>query len=85
MFPEFQINNKLVGKAILAYAKKGGTVSDDQRGSHKGHAAINTGLSKKLLFDLFRKKRPAAALAMNDMMPRAAMIESPIQVLCLFL
>ena len=36
MSPEFQINNKLVGKAILAHAERGGTVSADQHGSRKG-------------------------------------------------
>jgi len=54
MSPEFQINNKLVGKSILAHAEKGKALSSDQHGSRKGHTAINTCLSKRLLCDLFR-------------------------------
>jgi len=46
MSPEFQINNKLVGKSILAHAEKGKALLSDQHGSRKGHTAINTCLSK---------------------------------------
>ena len=81
MSSEFQINNKLIGKRILVHAEKGGAVSADQHGSRKGHTAINTCLSKKLLCDLFRQKRRAAAVAMNDAKGCYDRISHPIAVL----
>jgi hypothetical protein len=80
---EFQINNKLVGKAILAHAEKADAVAEEQHGSRKGHTAINTCLSKKLLCDLFRQKRRAAAVAMNDATGCYDRISHPIAVLIL--
>jgi len=83
MSPEFQINNKLVGKRILAHAEQAKAVSADQHGSRKGHTAINTALSKRLLCDLFRQKRRPAAVAMNDAKGCYDRISHPIAVLVL--
>ena len=83
MSPEFQINNKLVGKAILDHAERGGAVSADEHGSRKGHTAINACLSKRLFCDLFRQKRRAAAVAMNDATGCYDRISHPIAVLTL--
>ena len=66
MAPDFQINNKMIGRRILAHAEQVGEVSDDQHGSRKNHKAINTCLNKKLLCDVLRQKRRAGAVGMND-------------------
>ena len=66
MSPEFQINNKLIGRRILAHAEASSTVAPEQHGSRKHHKAINTCLNKKLLCDSMGQKRRAGAVAMND-------------------
>ena len=66
MSPEFQINNKMIGRRILAYAERANAVATDQHGSRKHHKAINTCLNKKLICDVLRQKRRSGAVAMND-------------------
>ena len=83
MSPEFQINNKMIGKRILAHAELAHAVSDDQHGSRKGHTANMTCLSKRLLADLFFQKRKAAAVAMNDAKGCYDRISHPIAILVL--
>ena len=83
MSPEFQINNKMIGKKILANAEAADTVSEDQHGSRKDHKAITTCLNKKLLCDSLRQKRRAAAVAMNDAKGCYDRISHPIAILTL--
>ena len=52
MSAEFQINNKMIGKWILANVEEALAVSDDQHGSRKGHTAAMACLNKKLLCDV---------------------------------
>jgi len=66
MSPEFQINNKMIGKNILKYAKATDAVAADQHGSRKHHKSINTCLNKKLVFDILRQKKRAGAVAILD-------------------
>ena len=65
MSPEFQINNKLFGRCLLAHAEAANDISPDQHGSRKHHKSINTCLNKKLLCDSLWQKRRAGAVAMN--------------------
>ena len=58
MSPEFQINNKMFGRRVLAHAEKAGEVSADQHGSRKNHKAINTCLNKKLYVMFSAKSVP---------------------------
>ena len=49
MHPEYQINNKLVGKKVLANAEICNKVAEEQHGSRKHHQAGLLGLNKVLI------------------------------------
>jgi len=66
MDPEYQINNKMIGRRILAYTEKAGEVAEDQHGSRKNHKAITAYLNKKVLCDIIWQKKRAGAIAIND-------------------
>ena len=66
MSPDFQINNKMIGKNDLRYAENADTVAVDQHGSRKHHKSINTCLNKKLVCGVFRQKKRAGAVAILD-------------------
>jgi hypothetical protein len=55
MRPVFQINNKMLGRRMLAQAEKYGTIEADQHGSRKHHQAILPCLNKVLLADVMRQ------------------------------
>ena len=42
MSPEFQINNKIIGRNILKHTETANAVAADQHGSRKHHKSINT-------------------------------------------
>jgi hypothetical protein len=52
--PDFQINNKMLGRRMLAQAEKYGTIEADQHGSRRHHQAILACLNKVLLADVMR-------------------------------
>ena len=52
MHPEFQINNKLVGKKVLANVEICNEVADEQHGSRKHHQIGLLGLNKARHFSL---------------------------------
>ena len=54
MHPEYQINNKLVGKKVLANAEICNEVADEQHGSRKHHQAGVLGLNKVLIGNILR-------------------------------
>ena len=66
MHPEYQINNKLVGKKVLANAEMCDEVAEEQHGSMKHHQAALLGLSKVLIGDVFRYDRRSGCYGMND-------------------
>ena len=53
MHLEYQINNKLVGKKVLANAEMWNEVAEEQHGSRKHHQAGRLGLNKVLIGDVF--------------------------------
>ena len=57
--PEYQINNKLVGKKVLVNAEICNEVADEQHGSRKHHQAGLLGLNKVVIGDIFRYNRRA--------------------------
>jgi hypothetical protein len=67
MRPDFQINNKMLGRRMLAHAKKFGTIEADQHGSRKHHQAILACLNMVLLADVMRQRKLTGACCMNDM------------------
>ena len=54
--PVFQMNNKMIGRKILAHAEECNAVSPDQHSSRKNHKSIYTCLNKKLTCDIFQQK-----------------------------
>ena len=53
MHPEYQINNKLVGKKVLANEEMCNEAAEEQHGSKKHHQAGFLGLNKVLIGDIF--------------------------------
>ena len=53
MHSEYQINNKLVEKKVLANVETYNEVAEEQHGSRKHHQAGLLGLNKVLIGDIF--------------------------------
>ena len=83
MDPEFQINNKMLGKRTLAHAEKANEVATDQYGSRKNHTAISACLNKKLLCDILRQHKRSAALVFSDAAGCYDRICHPVAILTL--
>ena len=54
---DYNQNNKIMGRAMMAYAEKHNLLAPEQYGSRKHHSAIYQGLNKVLTFNLFRQQR----------------------------
>ena len=66
MHPEYQINNKNIGRKVLVNAEICNKVAEEQYGSRKHHQAGLLLLNKVLVGNLFRLKRYSGCYAMND-------------------
>ena len=66
MHPVYQINNKNVGRKVLANAEICNEVAEEQHGSWKHHQAGLLLLNKAIVGDLFRLTRYSGCYAMND-------------------
>ena len=66
MYPECQINNKNVGRKVLAHAKICNKVAEEQYGSRKHHQAGLLLLNKVLVGNLFCLARFSGCYVMND-------------------
>ena len=66
MHPEYQINNKNVGRKVLANAEMCNEVAEEQHGARKHHQAGLLLLNMVLIGDLFRLTRYAGCYGMND-------------------
>ena len=66
MHPEYQINNKNIGRKVLANTKICNKVAEEQHGSRKLHQAGLLLLNKVLVGDLARLTRFSGCYAMND-------------------
>ena len=64
--PEHNMSNSQAGKECIENAEAANVVEPEQFGSRKRHKASTACLCKVLLTDIFRQKRHAGALAMND-------------------
>ena len=62
----YQINNKNVGRKVLANAEIYNKVADEQHGSRKHHQAVLLLLNKFLVGDLFRLTQYAVCYQMNN-------------------
>ena len=66
MHPEYQINNKNVGRKVLANAEICIEVAEEQNGSRKHHQAGLLLLNKVLVGDIFCLTRYSGCYGMND-------------------
>ena len=63
---EFNRNNAILGRRLMAHAELHQQFAPEQYGSRKGLSAIEHGLNKRLTYDLIRQLRLPAALCSND-------------------
>ena len=66
MYPEYQINNKNIGRKVLTNAEIYNKVAEKQHGSRKHHQAGLLFLNKMLVGDLFRLTWYTGCYSMND-------------------
>ena len=66
MNSEFNMNNKKLGRDVMAFAERHKALAAEQFGSRKNHQSVNAALNKRLTMDLLRLKRQAGALCAND-------------------
>jgi hypothetical protein len=66
MHAEFNMNNKKLGRDVMAFAETHHALAPEQFGSRKNHQAILAALNKRLTMDLLRQCRQAGALCSND-------------------
>jgi hypothetical protein len=64
--PEFNQNNKMLGRSLMTQAEAFDQMPAEQYGSRKKHRAIEAALNKVLTQDIWRQKRQAGALCSND-------------------
>ena len=64
--PEYQINNKNIGRKVLTNTEICNEVADEQHGSRKHHQAGLLLLSKVLVGDLFPLTQYSGCHTMND-------------------
>ncbi len=66
MHPEFNVNNKKLGREAMKRAEAFGIIPPDQYGSRKRHRCVRAALNKRLTMDIVRQSRRPAALCSND-------------------
>ena len=66
MHPEYQINNKNIGRKVLGNAEICNEVAEEQHGSKKNYQAGLLLLNKVLVGDLFRLTKFSGCYAIND-------------------
>ncbi len=66
MHSEANMNNKKLGKEVMANAEKAGVMVAEQYGSRKQKRAIVAALDKRLTLDLCRSRRLACGYCVND-------------------
>ena len=64
--PDFNHQNKLIGKIAMFNGEETKALAPEQYGSRKKHRAVDQALNKVLLFDSLRYERRAAVLCSND-------------------
>ena len=66
MNTELNLNNKKLGRDLMARGEECNLIAREQFGSRKQHQSITAALNKRLTMDLLRQKRQAGALCSND-------------------
>ena len=66
MNAELNLNNKKLGRDMMARGEDLKLIAKEQFGSRKQHQSITAALNKRLTMDLLQQKRQAGALCSND-------------------
>ena len=66
MCARFNHNNKLIGKKMMEYGEKYGTLAEEQYGSRKEKSAIEHALNKRLIIDVARQTKKDCVYIAND-------------------
>ena len=66
MCARFNHNNKLIGKKMMEYGEKNGTLAEEQYGSRKAKSAIEHALNKRLILDVARQTKKECIYIAND-------------------
>jgi hypothetical protein len=83
MHSEFNMNNKKLGRGVMAFAESHGALAPEQFGSRKNHQSVLATLNKRLTMDLLRQRQQAGALYANDTKSCYSRIVHNIAVLAL--
>ena len=63
---QFNMNNKKLGRELMANAEKYNLIAAEQAGSRKSHQAVLSALNKRLTMDLLRQKKKSGVIISND-------------------
>jgi hypothetical protein len=66
LMPDFNHNNKILGRIAMKHAEKKGLIANEQYGSRKGLSACKHALNKRLLLDILRIQKRPGVLCAND-------------------
>ena len=66
LMPDFNHNNKILGRRAMRNAEEDGTMAEEQYGSRKHHSAPKHALNKRLVMDILRAQRRPAVVCAND-------------------
>jgi hypothetical protein len=64
--PDYNFNNKLLGRQVMYHAEQKKLIAPEQYGSRKALSAIEHCTNKRLTFDIIRQTKVPAALCSND-------------------
>jgi hypothetical protein len=80
---DFNQNNKLLGRSMMANAEALQQLAPEQYGSRKNLSAIEHGVNKCLSMDLFRQKRLPGGMCINDAKSCYDRIVHPVASICM--
>ena len=64
--PDFNHNNKILGRAVMEWAEQKNILAPEQYGSRKKLSAAKHALNKRLVLDILRIKRKPGVICAND-------------------
>jgi hypothetical protein len=67
MHSEFDMNDKMLGQDVMAFAKLHKALAEEQFGGQKNHQSVLEAPNKRLTVDLLRRRRQAGALSAPTM------------------
>jgi hypothetical protein len=83
MGTEFNDNNKIIGRDMMAYAEKHNAIAPEQQGCRKHKSSITQALNKMLVLDNIRQLRKPGCIASNDLKSCFDRMVHNVTILCL--